>query len=122
MEDANKLLPETIIHLDGEPPVSIKCSYGVFLLFEEISGKDPFDVEQMKSLRPKDHIALIAAALINQNDKAEEEYRNDPAKYLKNLSRKVGLLHLDQIKNLIDKLFESASPEKKSETEKPASD
>lgn len=99
MKDAEKVIPTVTVEFEGGEKHDVKCSFGVFVRFQMLTGLDPFNTEQMKKLSPKDHVALLAAAI----------YKKNPEEHLEEIAEKMSFSHLTTITSIIEKLFENAA-------------
>lgn len=107
MENANKALPIVAIDLDGQV-YNIKCSFGVFLRFQKLSGKDPFKSETYANMDSKDYVHLMAACIYTDPN-------DPPESHIDEVANKMGALHINVLTEVVKKLFHNQAAEEVSE-------
>ncbi len=92
--------------LNGEKKEMLAC-FGTFIVFQELTGKDPWDKKQVEKMSPKDYVALVSAAI----------YQEKAAEHLSEVQQNINFYHMETIKEFVRRLYDSTMTDQKKDEE-----
>ena len=107
MSNEKKALPSVEVEFGDGTKATAVCSFGAMIRFQTMTGRNPFDSEQMEKLSPKDMVQLVAACVYPQN----------PEEKLLEIAEKMSGKNIKTVTNIIVNLFKMADEDKGEEEE-----
>lgn len=94
MKNAKKIIPTVTIDLGDYGTFDVKCSFGVLVRYQLMTGKDLFK-QIDREMSPLEYIQFLACAI----------YKENPHEHLAELQEVVNAYHIEQIVEVARGIF-----------------